>query len=145
MASRPWFSPLTKSFQTRRANKYNAEKIKDGSRTFDSKFEYELFNMLKLMERAGEIKNIRHHPAPIRITPSVSWKADFIVFDVKLNKDVIVEAKGFEGERWRVIRQLLNDLSQFDVRVYKKKGNRIFLHEEIKKADTTWISTHFTS
>lgn len=119
-----WHHPLTK-------NKYGAKRTTNDGRSFASKLESNVYSMLKLMERGGLIKNIRCQQT-VELTPRVKYKSDFTVFDIKLDQDVWVEAKGFEGERWRVIRNLWLDLGPGLLRVYKQKGNRIYLHEELR-------------
>lgn len=130
-----WHDALSKKHQTRKANRFNniAQKSVDpvSGRSFDSKFESELYGQLLWLQKAGLINNIRCQVS-IQITPHVKWKADFVAFDIKTQKDVAHEAKGFEGDRWLVIRQLLKDLAPMDVCIYKKKGNTIVMTEEIK-------------
>lgn len=123
---------LTKAHQTRRPNKYGAEKVKDGTRTFDSKLEHEMYALLLLMERQKLISNVRHHPAAISLTSRVRFKIDFIVFEKKRQMDIGVEAKGIDNPRWRVIKQLWPDFGPMPMQVWKKAGNRLFMSEEIK-------------
>lgn len=122
---------LSKRHQIRRGNKYGAEKVKDGARTYDSKLEHEMHGLLKLMERAGLIKNIRHHPAAIELIGKVKYKIDFIVFDIKRGMDIGIEAKGIETERFKVICQMWPACGPMPMQVWKKERNRLYMVKEI--------------
>jgi hypothetical protein len=125
-----WAKPLTKKHQTRRANKYDAQRFDIAGESFDSKLEAEVYATLKLMERGGLIKNIRRQ-VTIQLTSRVKWRADFLVFEVKRAQDVIIEAKGFVDQRFRVILQLLPEFSPMIVQIWMKKGSRVFMFKEI--------------
>jgi hypothetical protein len=127
-----WHYSLTKKYQTRRGNKYGAEKVKDGTRTYDSKGECEMHGILRLMERAGLVSDIRHHPAAISLTGKVKYKIDYTIFDEKRKRKIGVEYKGFETERFKIICQIWPDHGPFPLQIWSKKGNRIFMVKEIK-------------
>lgn len=127
-----WHESLTKKHQTRKKNKYGAEKIIVGPHTYDSKLEHEMHMTLKLLERSGEIKDIRHHPGAVQLTRFVKYKPDFLIFDIKRNIEIFIESKGFDGERWRVIRNLWREFGPKPLQVWRKSGNRVFMAEEIR-------------
>lgn len=68
---------------------------------FRSKLEFAVRNLLKLRERAGELKilNREDHvllgPAKFRYIP------DFKCLDLKTNEEFWVEAKGYETDTWK--------------------------------------------
>jgi len=89
----------------------------DGHR-FDSKYESERYLELKLLEKAGEIEQLKVQPSfpiiiggvPIRITSKRYWTlgrqmvyiADFQYRDVKRKKTIIEDAKMQSGHRTEV-------------------------------------------
>lgn len=127
-----WHHSLSKKHQVRKSNKYGAEKVKDGARTYDSKMEYEMHAVLKLMERAGQVRNIRHHPAAIQLTEHVTFKIDYIVYDTVRATDIGVEVKGMWAERFRVICQLWPEFGPFPMQVWGKRFGKLFMLKEIK-------------
>lgn len=126
-----WHDALSKKHQTRRPNKYGAVKVKDGKNTYDSKGEAEMHGTLKLMEKAGLIKDIVHHPAAVSITRFVKYKPDFIYFEIKRQTFVYVDFKGVMGERFSVICNLWKEFGVLPLQIWKKNGNRMYLHKEI--------------
>lgn len=87
-----------------RKNKYSAVKVFQHGRNWASKLELAVFEMLLLMERGGKLKDIRcqvtvrfhtHDFGKIQMIP------DFSAFDVKLNQEIYIEAKGFPTATWR--------------------------------------------
>lgn len=125
-----WHSALYKKHQARRSNKYSAKRLEVAGESYDSKFEHELHNLLKLKERIKKVSNIRRQVV-IQLTRYVKWRADFVVFDEQTQRDIIVEAKGFEDLRWKVLKQLLPEFSPMPVQIWKKQNNRLFIAEEI--------------
>lgn len=104
-----------KSLNKSKQSKYHAEKtIIDGER-FDSKREAERWQELRLMEKAGEISNLRRQvkyeliPAfkkpGERTERSVSYIADFVYTE---NGETVVEdSKGFKTKEYRLKRKLM--------------------------------------
>jgi hypothetical protein len=126
-----WHDTLSKKYQTRKPNKYGAEKVKIGTRTYDSKGECEFHGVLNLMERGGLINNIRHHPPALHLTGNVNYKIDYIFFDIKRNMDIGAEFKGIMTERFKVICQLWPEHGPIPMQIWAKKGNRIYMVKEI--------------
>jgi hypothetical protein len=83
-------------------NKYNNIR----SNGFASKLESAVFNMLSLLQKAKEIKDLRCQD-PVELTcAKIRCKIDFSYTDVKTKQTVYVEAKGVVTERWRIIAKL---------------------------------------
>jgi len=90
----------------KKANKFNARKIVDGSLTFDSKKEHSRWLELSLLERAGEISNLQRQvkfeliPKQTKSDGScerpTSYVADFVYFDKKTGKKVVEDVKGMK-------------------------------------------------
>lgn len=99
-------------------NKYNAKKVKVDGMTFDSKREYARWRDLQLLERAGEITDLRRQVRfPLCETPydesgkalfrGVSYIADFVY---KEHGKVIVEdCKGFRTDAYQIKKKWFYD------------------------------------
>lgn len=84
----------------------NTKTIVDGIK-FDSKLEARRYTELKLLERAGEIKDLKLQPV-YELIPSfkkngktyrkTTYKADFSYFDNKLDKLIVEDTKGFKTD-----------------------------------------------
>lgn len=66
--------------------KYGNMRIINNDGTFDSKLEYRRYEMLKLLERAGYIKNLKHHDKFVIVSKSkygreICYEADFTYFE----------------------------------------------------------------
>lgn len=82
-----------------RRNKYGAVKVfdKESGITFDSKGEYARYLDLKLLEKAGKIRDLVVHKIyPLHANGKTIWKmeADFDYFDVEANCLVTEDFKG---------------------------------------------------
>ena len=99
-------------------NKYHSKKITVDGETFDSKKEYNRYQELKLMEKAGLIRNIKRQKKYMLIPSQygengkviereVSYKADFVYFDIGLNKCVVEDTKGFRTKDYIIKRKLM--------------------------------------
>lgn len=88
-------------------NKFHATRVKYGSKSFPSKLEASVYQMLELREKAGEIKDIRLQHA-IRFPCGPSWKVDFSFVDVATGETVFCEAKGVEVETYRIKKRMFS-------------------------------------
>ena len=92
-------------------NKYKNEKITMDGMTFDSKKEYYRYCDLKLLERAGEIKDIQRQ-VKFELIPkqeeerAVNYIADFVYFDNKGNK-IVEDTKGIRTPEYIIKRKLM--------------------------------------
>ena len=91
-------------------NKYHAQKtILDGIK-FDSKRESERYAELKLLQRSGQISNIRRQ-VPFELVPkqdgerSVKYIADFVYEEN--GRMVVEDAKGFRPKDYIIKRKLM--------------------------------------
>ncbi|MDL2276355.1 DUF1064 domain-containing protein [Breznakia sp. OttesenSCG-928-G09] len=86
-------------------SKYRAKKTVVDGITFDSKAEARHYQELKLLERAGLIKELELQPK-YELQPSfkkngktvraINYVADFRYFDVRENKTIVVDVKGMK-------------------------------------------------
>lgn len=99
-------------------NKYSNKKITVDGMTFDSKKEYNRYCELKLLEKAGEIKDLdRQHRFQIIPTQRdldgniierpVTYIADFTYTDVKTGKLVVEDTKGYKTPEYILKRKML--------------------------------------
>ena len=96
-------------------NKYgNKEKVVDGMK-FDSKLEAKRYIQLKLLQRAGEIKDLRTQ-AEFILQPSykkngktiraIKYVADFVYYDVRKGKTIIEDTKGFRNDVYKLKKKI---------------------------------------
>ena len=95
-------------------NKYHNKKIDTPDGKFDSKFEYEEWCRLKLLEKAGEIKDLRRQVS-ITLTPKhklngslireSSYIADF--YYIENDNEILVDTKGFETPEYKIKKKFL--------------------------------------
>lgn len=109
-------------------NKYGAHKINDGGETFDSRKEYLRWVELNMMQRAGEITNLRRQvkfvliPAqrePDKVGPKggtrkgkllereCSYIADYVYTDAWTGETVVEDAKGVKTEVYKIKKKLM--------------------------------------
>ena len=117
-------------------SKYGAEKTVIDGITFDSRKEARRFAELKLLEKAGEIVELRRQvkfvliPAQREpdqigkrggvikgklIEREVSYLADFVYFDNNLNDYVVEDAKGIRTKEYIIKRKLM--LYKYNIRI----------------------------
>lgn len=97
-------------------NKYkNKKTIIDGT-TFDSKKEAQRYVQLKLLERAGLIKELELQKK-FELQPSyinnegkkirkITYVADFFYYDIKKQKYIIEDTKGFRTEVYKIKKKI---------------------------------------
>lgn len=107
-------------FQQWNKSKYKAQKVSIDGIEFDSKKEAKRWSELKLMERAGEIKNLQRQvkyeliPAQYEvcggqqrcIERAVNYIADFVYIDKEGNEHV-EDTKGFRTTEYVLKRKLM--------------------------------------
>jgi len=82
-------------------NKYNAKKVEIDGITFDSKKEAARYCDLKLMQRAGEIRDLRLQ-VEYELIPkqagerACNYIADFVYRDVATGKTIVEDVKGYK-------------------------------------------------
>ena len=100
----------------RRTQKYGNEKVKDADLTFDSKAEHKRWQYLAMLERAGEIRDLRLQVAfeliPAQVSPSgkkerpTVYLADFVYTD-RAGCQVVEDVKGAVTPEFRLKRKLM--------------------------------------
>lgn len=83
--------------------KYRARKVTVDGVTFDSKLEASHWGALKLLERAGQIRNLERQltiPLVVNGTKVCALRPDFAFFQD--NRRVYADAKGFETRDFKI-------------------------------------------
>ena len=92
-------------------NKYGAKKIQVDGMTFDSKAEYKRWCELKLMERAGEIIDLKRQ---VPFTICESWKIDGITSrERKYIADFVYYEKYYADDKTIMWKQVVEDVKGY--------------------------------
>ena len=83
----------------RKRQKYNAKKTWCDGILFDSKKEAARYPVLKLLEKAGAIKDLKLQPK-FKIVIEKTYKADFQYVEVETNEIIIEDVKGFKTREY---------------------------------------------
>lgn len=105
------------------------KKVRFDGHIFASKLEMELYQVLMLQGLNGALMDLRLQPRVSLSKAKITVIPDFVanVF----GRDVYFEAKGFETPVWRIKMKLWKAYADHEIRVYKKKGNRLYLSQRI--------------
>jgi hypothetical protein len=123
-ASMPASELLAKA-AAKKPNKMHAEKTVVNGVEFASKAEARRFNHLKVLERAGRIKDLQLQPvfvlAPAvvldgRKKPALRYVADFSYVDLATCKRVIEDVKGMATPVYRIKRHLMKTVLGLEVK-----------------------------
>lgn len=98
--------------------KYKNRKITWQGRTFDSRKEFDRYQELLLLQRAGKIRDlqtqVRYELIPNQYGPdgkmverSVAYKADFVYQDMATGQTVVEDTKGFRTQEYIIKRKLM--------------------------------------
>ena len=107
----------------RTTSKYHSKKVIVDGIEFDSKKEAKRYSELKLLERAGEIKELELQKV-FELQPSfkkngktyrkTTYKADFYYFNNRIGKYIVEDVKGFKTEVYKLKKKMFeykyNDL-----------------------------------
>lgn len=92
------------------ANKYRAKKTTVDGITFDSMGEARRYQELKLLERAGLIRDIFRQSLFVLMVDRVhicNYRADFVYHDNATNLTVVEDFKGFRTAEYRLKHKLM--------------------------------------
>lgn len=93
-----------KNIVIKKQNKYHAKKVTVDGITYDSELEYQRYCELKLLEKAGEIKNLQYHKRYVLIEKNengreIAYEADFVY---EKDGNIIVEDTKSEPTKTRL-------------------------------------------
>lgn len=112
-------------------NKYNNVRTRLDGRSFASKGESDCYLMLKLLEKAGEIVLEKCQHTIYLSAARIAYIVDFKIIDLKTNRDVWVEYKGFETTDWRLKKRLWKHYGPGPLQIYKGYGLKMRMVEEV--------------
>jgi len=95
---------------------------------FDSKAEYARWQELKILERAGQITDLkRQMPFDLAIGPMLicRYKSDFCYFDVKRAEWVVEDVKGVKTATYSIKRKLMLALHGVRIKEINAKDLRV--------------------
>ena len=109
------------AYYIKKSNKYHNQKTKtiDGI-THDSKKEASRWMELQMLQRAGEIYNLRRQ-VTFELIPKqegerpCNYIADFVYVDKKTGKTVVEDAKGVRTDVYKIKKKLM--LWRYDIRI----------------------------
>lgn len=119
--------------------KYHNKKINTEEGTFDSKYEYEEWCRLKLLERGGAISNLMRQ-VPYILIPTIrttagtlkqiTYYADFVYEENGIV--CMVDTKGFETETYKIKKRLLINQYVTEQRIFieRKKGKKDKIYQK---------------
>lgn len=117
-------------FDQKAKNKFGNKKVEVNGMTFDSEGEYSHYCHLRLLERAGQIRNLKHHVTFELIPPQVicgqkvqgtSYEADFVYEKAPDWVRVVEDYKGFRTDGYIVKRKMMKFILGIDVVEVKAK------------------------
>lgn len=102
----------------RRPSKYGAQPVVVDGIRFDSRGEARRWGELKLLERAGQIRDLeRQVPYRLEVNGELVSKyvADFRYFDRAKNVTVVEDHKGFRTPEYRIKAKLMKALHRVEI------------------------------
>lgn len=128
----------------KRPNKYNSLSCTRDGYHFASIGEMECYSFLTLLQKGKEISSLIMQPRVV-LMPGVIYKPDFMYFCNKSKKKMYVEFKGFETDRWKLIKKLWRVVGPEDLIVYKKDRRKssqlysLYIDDLIKSQKMTLV------
>jgi hypothetical protein len=114
-----------------RDSKYNAHRTAG----FASRLEAQRASELTILARAGHIYDLRTQPQVYLTDAGIGYRPDFSYIEIDCNGQnrlIYEDTKGFETDRWRIIKKLWKVYGPGPLRVMvRASGNRIMMKEEI--------------
>lgn len=110
---------MTTWYETPMRSKYGAAKTTVDGIVFDSGREARRYAELKILEKAGKIKNLELQPEFILIPKhkkngktvrQAAYRADFAYIDTETGQLVVEDVKGFKTREYRLKKKLLEYL-----------------------------------
>ncbi len=115
----------------RRRNKLGNIKTEYDGYSFASKLEAAIYQILKIRERAGELKVLQTQDHVYLSDARIGYIPDFKCLDLVTKEEFWVEAKGFENDVWPIKKKLYKFYGPGKLEVWKGTYLKPFLHEII--------------
>lgn len=115
-----------------RPSKYGAKRTEFRGRSFASGLEARLFGQLKLLEAAGEVREVRQQVSVWLTEARIEYKADFSAFDVKRGETYWLESKGFRTPEFNLKLRLYRHYGPGRLEIWEDGGRgRLRLKETV--------------
>ena len=114
-----------------RFSKYGNTKTTRAGRSFASKLEAALFDLLILREKAGELKDVRQQVSVYLTDARIQMIPDYSAVNVETGETEYHESKGAESDVYRIKRRLWKYYGPGKLYVYKGSYRKVYLHEVI--------------
>jgi hypothetical protein len=111
-------------------SKYRAKRTELDGRSFASKLEASVYQVLKLLIRAGEITEIKCQVQVELTRARVIYKPDFQCTRPD-GSIYFVESKGHETSDWRIKRKLWQYYGPGELQIWKGNASKPFMYEVI--------------
>lgn len=112
-------------------NKYGAIRTLGNGISFASKLESATYDYLLLLEKAGELRDIKCQHTVHMTRANISWKADFKAFDVKNGYEILIETKGCADSVWLIKLKLYRVYGEYPLWIFKGTYKKLYLHEVV--------------
>lgn len=102
--------------KTKTRGKYNAQKTEVDGIVFDSKLEAQRYSTLKILEKAGEISNLRmqvEYPLEVNGMLICKYYADFVY--IQGEKEIVEDAKGMRTKEYILKRKMMKAIFGIDI------------------------------
>jgi hypothetical protein len=115
---------------TREAD-YGAKRVEHAGRSFMSKLEAAVFDLLSLREKAGEIRNLRCQVHIYLSEARIGYIPDFGFEFVATSEPGFAEAKGFESDIWKLKKRLWKAYGPGPLEIWKGSHKKPKLIETV--------------
>lgn len=114
-----------------RGNKFGRKKVEHAGRRFDSQLEKAVFDELTLLEKAGEIKDLRQQHTVYLTEARIGLRVDFSAVNTKTNELEFFEAKGYPTAEYQIKRRLWEYYGPGKLTVYAGTYKKPFVKEVV--------------
>jgi hypothetical protein len=112
--------------------KFGNQKTERDGHWFDSKLEGALYQELKLLEKAGEIEGLHHHPGTVFLSEArIQFRPDFTFIRKATGLREWAEAKGYQDAKWPLKKKLWLHYGPGHLHIYGGSHARLRLIETI--------------
>lgn len=118
--------------------KYGNKKVSHAGHSFGSKLEASTYDILKLMEKAGAIKDIKTQQSVYLTLARIQYIADFSAVDRATDEVVYYEAKGVQTPVWAIKKRLWKTYGPGVLYIFTGSHLRPVMSEEIHPVVTTF-------
>ncbi|MDE2104328.1 MAG: DUF1064 domain-containing protein [Patescibacteria group bacterium] len=112
-----------RAMKTAPKNKYGAKRTTVGGITFDSKAEADHYLRLRLLEKAGEISALERQKPFLLVAGAGklvgTYRADFVFFDHAMNRQRVLDVKGFDTPLSKFKRKFVRALYGIEVEIVR--------------------------